>query len=173
MSAFEEILTNIEIARVQNEQLQKELEDLQIEQEILKEENNELHYEIIDLESKIKKYGAEPISLIRTASKFVRQNTEENKYANDEKILQYTFEFKVPEEFHKEDELDVNILGNFTQWIPQPMEKDNKNEYLYRFTALLEREGLNIGINFWLMEMNILTKQRGLLLIQLAVLPIT
>ena len=139
MSAFEEILNNIEMSRIQNEELQIQLDEITLENQILMGENDDMHYELINLESLIKKFGGEPISLKRAPSKAIKQGSEENKYENDEKIMQFTFEFKIPEEYHKEAELDVNIIGNFTQWIPQPMEKDEKQKFLYRYTALLER----------------------------------
>lgn len=53
--------------------------------------------------------------------------------------MKIVIEYYVPHEYHTEEALDVSIIGNFTQWIPQPMEKVNASTFKYRYTALLER----------------------------------
>jgi len=48
--------------------------------------------------------------------------------------MKITIEFDVPAQYHAEEDIDVNIIGTFTQWIPQQMEKCESfpNRYLYQ-----------------------------------------
>ena len=112
--------------------------------------------EIIDLEFKIKKFGAkvheEPDSDIDNANEESKEEQIDIE-VDDEKKMKHTISFELPEKYHNEevngkiyfktlfliDHIEVSIMGNFTMWIPESMNKDDTFPHTYAYTALLER----------------------------------
>jgi hypothetical protein len=115
------------------------LEELKIQNEILKSDKNDIFGEIIDSEFRIKKFGAKPMSVIKQEAKFNAKPSEEVKIEENEKTMTVTIEFDLPAAYYKEEDVDVNIIGTFTQWIPQQMEKSHSVAHRYVYQATMQR----------------------------------
>ncbi|CAI2358930.1 unnamed protein product [Moneuplotes crassus] len=135
MASIEELFSEIEANNMTNEIYNKELEDLRIQNEILKSEKKEIFVKIIDLEFKIKKFGAKPKSHKYQEFKAIQKPQEED----NEKSMNVTIEYDIPEEYKNEENIAIDIIGNFTEWIPHAMEEDDQTPYRYKYTASLRR----------------------------------
>ena len=92
---------------------------------------------MIDLEFKIKKFGAKPKSWKFEETKVQPVNEEELK--DDEKMMKYTIEYDIPVEYHQEDKIVVDIIGNFTEWLPRPIELSDPQSHKYSYTGYFRR----------------------------------
>jgi hypothetical protein len=81
-------------------------------------------------------FGAKPRSIV---SKDIQKINIPEEIKEDENKMKIKIVFDIPYDYHLEENLDVEIIGNFTEWIPQTMERLDGYNFRYSFTAMLVR----------------------------------